>query len=147
MLTIWRIERRRKNIITTMKNTIFASIRAKIINKMWTRKIRLRSVLFNYRKKTRQKSEKKNKFAIISSFNCETVLLCDVTNNEKDFFFFVPCSAIKEKISQKVPQSTENKICSETQENLKLFRKMIVYITSSSCTNQNRCSISYITLN
>ena len=101
---------------------------------------------FQLQKKNKTKIRKKNKFAIISSFNCETVLLCDVTNNEKDFFL-VPCSAIKEKISQKVPQSTENKICSETQENMKLIRKMIVYITSSSCTNQNRCSISYITLN
>lgn len=100
---------------------------------------------FRLKKKTRQKSEKKklpsSHHSIVKQF-----LLCDVTNNEKDFFL-VPCSAIKEKISQKVPQSTENKICSETQENLKLFRKMIVYITSSSCTNQNRCSISYITLN
>lgn len=100
---------------------------------------------FRLKKKQDKNPKKKNCHHLIiqlwNSFSCVMSLIT------KRIFFLVPCSAIKEKISQKVPQSTENKICSETQENLKLFRKMIVYITSSSCTNQNRCSISYITLN
>ena len=102
---------------------------------------------FQLQKKNKTKIRKKkinlpsSHHSIVKQFSCVMSLIT------KRIFFLVPCSAIKEKISQKVPQSTENKICSETQENLKLFRKMIVYITSSSCTNQNRCSISYITLN